>query len=242
MWSAIIFICILLFVLCFLIPHHRRLTSKNWLKDAYGIYNSKITNFHDRISPEEQKYINAIIADYDPGVEFRHGFEISPYSFSIAIDKTNGFVNLTRCNIGSVTTNIGENVEQLLEYMDISDVLSPGFKYYGIGWDLLDSIVKFYTLSHDRKKIECHVFKVKRNESNAITTTIFNTKKTYNVGDKNTVMLKNGKSIHQINTNRNWVEDIGNSTANAWIKKMQKMGFILDTFSDYDGKINLYFD
>ena len=245
MWSAIIFICILLFVLCFFIPHHRRLTSKNWLKDAYGIYNSEITNFHDRISPEEKKYINAIIADYDPRVEFRHGFEISPYSFSISIDKTNGFVNLTRLNFGSVTTNIGENVEQLMEYMGISeDLCSPGFKYYGIGWDLRDSIVKFYMLSHDRQKIECHVFKVKRNELNAITSTNFHTKKNYHVGSSNTVMLKNGKSIDQINTNRNriWVEDIGNSTANAWIKKMQKMGFILDTFSEYDGKINLYFD
>ena len=244
MWIAIIFIS-LLFVLFMLIPKgtHGRLTSKNWLNDAYMIFNSKITNFQDRISPEEQGYINAIIADYDPGVEFRHGTDISPYSFSIAIDKQSEFVNLTRVNIGSVERNIDSHVEQLLDYMNICDDLClPGFKYYGVGWDLEESILKFYTLGHDRQRIECHVFKVKRNEFNAITSTKFHTKKNYHVGSSNTVMLKNGKSIDQINTNRIWVEDIGNSTANAWIKKMQKMGFILDTYSDYDGKINLYFD
>ena len=244
MWIAIIFIS-LLFVLFMLIPKgtHVRLTSKNWLKDAYGIYNSKITNFHDRISAEEQEYINAIIADYDPGVEFRHVTDISPYSFSIAIDKQSEFVNLTRVNIGSVERNIDSHVEQLLDYMDICDDLClPGFKYYGIGWDMHESIMKIYTLSHDRQKIECHVFKVKRNDLNAITSTKFHTKKNYHVGSSNTVMLKNGKSIDQINTDRNLVDDIGNSTANAWIKKMQKMGFILDTFSDYEGKLNLYFD
>ena len=30
--------------------------------------------------------------------------------------------------------------------------------------------------------------------------------------------------------------------ADDWIKKMKKLGFVLDTHSDYDGKINLYFD
>ena len=220
------------------------MTSNNWLSDAYSIFNDKIYNFHDTLSRQEQNYINEMISKYNPSQEFQNGGEISPYSFSIAIDKKSRNVNLTRVNIGSVSRDINASVKRLLDYIAVEEnICSPGFKYYGIGWDVIEGIMKFYMLSHDRRKIECHVFKVERNdESNEITTATFDMKKTYVVGEKNTVMLKNGKAIDQINTNRKWVHDMENSTANAWINKMQKLGFILDTVSDYEGKINLYFD
>lgn len=221
---------------------YRRLTSNNWLSDAYSTFNKKVYNFHDIISRQEQKYIIDIISKYNPSLEFQNGGELSPYSFSISIDKKSGIVNLTRVNIGSVSRDISANIVRLLDHINVKDNLClPGFKYYGIGWDVIEGIIKFYTLSHDRRKIECHVFKVERNESNEIATAKFNTKKTYDVGNNITVMLKNGKAIDQINTNRKCVT-MENSTANAWINKLQKLGFILDTMSDYEGKINLYFD
>ena len=95
---------------------------------------------------------------------------------------------------------------------------------------------------YDKRKIQCHVYKVVRNDKNKIIETTFDTKKTYDVGEKVTVMYKNGKNIEQVNLPRPTSVDTKNTIANTWIKKMQKLGFIFDTYSDYDGKINLYFD
>ena len=223
-------------------PKHPRLMSSNWLSDAYDIFNDKIHPFKYKISNREQEYIYAIIDNYDHMIEFKNGQEISPYSFSISIDKNTGQVNPTRINIGSVEQNIQPNVTKLLKYIQVNETpCTPGFKYYGIGWDLVDGIIKIYTIK-DREKIECYVYKVKRNDKNDIISSSFHTKKTYDIGKRNTIMYKNGEEIEQINTSRKSSEKLSVHHANTWIKKMQKLGFIFDTFSDYDGKINLYFD
>ena len=55
-------------------------------------------------------------------------------------------------------------------------------------------------------------------------------------------MHKSGKNVEQINLSRPGSIDTKNDIANTWIKTMHDLGFIFDTYSDYDGKINLYFD
>ena len=55
-------------------------------------------------------------------------------------------------------------------------------------------------------------------------------------------MYKDGKKVNQRNVNRDFATDMKHPVANEWLSKMEKLGFILDTHSDYDGNINLYFD
>lgn len=215
----------------------------NWLSDAYGLYNDYVYPFHDRISTEERRYVNFIVKNYDRSREFKNTYNVSPYSFSMSIEKDSGNTNLTRVNLGSVEKNIEVCVTRLLRHVGIHDMIrAPGYKYYGIGWDLEDGILKIYTLRYDKRKIQCHVYKVVRNDKNEIIETTFDTKKTYDVGEKVTIMHKNGKNIEQVNLPRPKSVDTKNTIANTWIKTMQNLGFIFDTYSDYDGKINLYFD
>lgn len=249
MTNVVLFLIVmfLLITLCYLFnicrqPKRLRLVSSNWLSKAYDIFNEKIYPFKSKISEKEQEYIYSLIDSYEHKNEFNNGYEISPYSFSISIDKNTNQVNPTRFNMGSVEKDINHLVIKLLKHIQVNDTLcTTGFKYYGIGWDLLDGIIKIYTIK-ERDKIECFVYKVKRNERNEVTSSSFLTKKSYDIGKKSTIMYKNGKKVRQINTSRDGCIDLGNQIANAWVKNMQGLGYIFDTFSDYDGKINLYFD
>ena len=224
-------------------PLYKRLTSDNWLHTAYDLFNYNVFPFRKNISNQEQIYIDAVINDFDHEYEFKNGYEISPYSFSISIDVDNdAIVNPTRVNIGSVEKDIRQHVNRFLDHIKVPKQCEPGFKYYGIGWDLVDRIIKIYTLKEDRSEIQCYVYKVKRDNLHNVISTTFDTKKTYSVGKKKTIMHKQGMSIDQINASRFGTKDMLNPIANAWVKRMQRLGFKLDTFSQYDGKINLYFD
>ena len=87
---------VLLLLLGCLFMYTRR---DNWLSVAYSLYNSHVYPFHDKISTEEQRYIDFIIKNYDYSKEFTNTYTISPYSFSVSIDKESGKTNLTRVNI-----------------------------------------------------------------------------------------------------------------------------------------------
>lgn len=230
--------------LIFILSYRRpRYTDNNRLLSVYNIYNRHFYPFHDNISSIEREYINSIINKYDSKKEFENTVDISPYSFSISIEKETGKVNLTRFNIGSVETDIQIYIKRLLEHIRIDDSFcKSGYKHAGVGWDLNEGILKFYTLSADKRKIECHVYKVQRDDRNEITEAVFDTKKIYDVGKKNTCMYKNGKMVNQINLSRSGIFDTHNHIANDLLKKMQRVGFILDTYSEYDGSITLYFD
>ena len=224
-------------------PLYKRLTSDNWFRTAYDLFNDNVFAFKKNISEQEQNYIDSLIKDFDFEYEFKNGYEISPYSFSISIDvNIDGIVNPTRVNVGSVEKDIRQHVNILLDHIKVPKHCEPGFKYYGIGWDLVDRIIKIYTLKEDRSEIQCYVYKVKRDNLHNVISTTFDTKKTYSVGKKKTIMHKQGMSIDQINASRFGTKDMLNPIANAWVKRMQRLGFKLDTFSQYDGKINLYFD
>src|SRR5210317_1800263 len=98
------------------------------------------------------------------------------------------------------------------------------------------------TRCKDRTKIECHVYKDERNENNDIIKTTFLTRKKYTVGEKNTVMYKDGKEINQVNVSRIKKHDAHHPLANTWINKMHDLDFTLDTYSEYNDTISLYFD
>ena len=234
---------LVLLILCIAILVFRRSQSTNILAHMYDTYNTHVYPFHKRVGIEEQAYIHAVVSKYDYHKEFKKSVNVSPYSFSISIDKETNAVNLTRVNIGSVETDISQPTQRLLGHLKIKEnVCAPRFKYYGVGWDLVDGIIKFYTLRDDKKCIECHVYKVTRDANNEIVDTAFHTKKSYDVGKKNTVMYKDGKKVNQRNTARVIPTRLDHPVANEWIRKMTKLDFVLDTHSDYDGNINLYFD
>ena len=86
------------------------------------------------------------------------------------------------------------------------------------------------------------MYKVTRDATHEIVETKFHTKKTYDVGKRDTIMYKNGKQIKQRNVVRALPTRMKNPIANKWVTKMTKLNFVFDTHSDYDGKINLYFD
>lgn len=247
MITIIVLVLIVVIVFAaFFVPfsiYKHRLTSDNWFHTAYELFNDDVFAFKNNISKQEQTYIDAVIKDFDFEYEFNNGYEISPYSFSVSIDLNNGgVVNPTRVNVGSVEKDIRQQVNGLLDHIKVPKHCEPGFKYYGIGWDLVDRIIKIYTLKEDRSEIQCYVYKVKRDNLHNVISTTFDTKKTYAVGKKKTIMHKYGMSIEQINASRFVTKDMLNPIANAWVKRMQRLGFKLDTYSRYDGKINLYFD
>ncbi len=234
---------ILIFLTLFFMYRTRSQSRVNYLEQFYDVYTRNVYPFHRKIGKIEREYISNLKGVYDYYKEFRETVHISPYSFSISIDKETNKVNLTRVNIGSVESDITSHVEKLLRHIGVdTQICAPNYKYYGVGWDLVDEIIKFYTLSNDKSKIECYVYKVKRDAENEIVESKFETKKEYDVGKKNTVMHKNGKKIDQKNLSRVASMNTKHPVADDWIKKMKKLGFMLDTHSDYDGKINLYFD
>lgn len=239
----LIVLILVLIIGLFIFPLYKRLTSDNWFHTAYHLFNDNVFNFKKYISEKEQNYIDSLIKDFDSDYEFKNGYEISPYSFSISIDlNDNGIVNPTRVNVGSVEKDIRQHVKGLLDYIRVPKHCEPGFKYYGVGWDLVDRLIKIYTLKEDRSEIQCYVYKVKRDNLHNVISTTFDTKKTYAVGKKKTIMQKHGMSIDQINTSRFVTKDMLNPVANAWVKRMHRLGFKLDTYSEYEGKLNLYFD
>jgi hypothetical protein len=237
------YILVLLILIAVYVIFTRKKPNCNLLRERYDTYIRNVFPFNTKISRTEQNYISTITRNHDYYTEFDKGFEISPYSFCIAVDKKTNDVNLTKLNIGSVENDITKDVTRVLTDIGIHDsICAPNYKYYGIGWDLVDKIIKFYTLRLDRSKIACHVYKVERDKNNNITKAVFITKKMYDVGETNTIMHKDGKKINQVNVSRIKKHDAQHVTANAWINKMHALDFTLDTYSDYNGKISLYFD
>lgn len=237
-----IFVLILLLMMVYVIFTRKKPTA-NLLRERYDTYIKNVFPFDTKISRVEQDYISTIAQKHNYYTEFDKGFEISPYSFCIAVNKKTNDVNLTKVNIGSVENDITKDVTRVLKDMGIHDsICAQNYKYYGIGWDLENKIIKFYTLRLDRSKIGCHVYKVERDKDNNITDAVFTTKKMYDVGEKNTVMHKDGKKINQVNVSRIKKHDAHHPIANTWINKMRALDFTLDTYSDYSGKISLYFD
>ena len=95
------YLILLLLLGCLLSPRR-----DNWLSYAYDLYNDYVYPFHDRISTEERRYVNFIVKNYDRSREFKNTYNVSPYSFSMSIEKESGKTNLTRVNLGSVEKNI----------------------------------------------------------------------------------------------------------------------------------------
>ena len=89
-----------------------------------------------------------------------------------------------------------------------------------------------------------YVYKTKRDRKNNITSINYDTKKNYDVNKNTTYMYKNGKTVEQ----HNKIPKLDNTYYQKYpeiielIDDMNNRGFDLDTYSEYDNKLNLYFD
>ncbi len=172
---------------------------------------------------------------------------ISPYTYSMKISKLNGTINSSRFAFGTKSNHkeIEKNIKQLVKKIGITDLSKESNDlWYGVGWDLEDNIIKFYTISRDKKTLGCYVYKTMRDDEKNIIKIKYSSKKTYDVNKDKTYMFKNGKTVEQYNS----VPKIDNVYYNKYpqlkeiISDMDKRGFYLDTYSDYDNFLNLYFE
>ena len=212
----------------------------------FKIYNEKIYPFMKKISHDEQIFIEKTLNNMNTR-DIRENKHISPYSFSFCIDKNKNKTNYSRFNIGNKSNQniFKKDVKELLDKLEIRIDKPQAYNWYGIGWDLEENIIKIHMINKRNKKIICYVYDVERGRNNNVKNTTLHSSKTYLIGVEKTTMLKQGKSINQFNIQNNFNSKhlkIKYPETDKIIKDMNKKGFDIDSYSEYDNKLNLYFD
>lgn len=171
--------------------------------------------------------------------------QISPYMMSWIINK-NGDINYSRFAIGTLTKNEDFMIDckELLDKMNIntSDINVPYYyKWYGFAWDIENKLIKIYLLNKQGTKIICYEYKVERINKNISSGKIFKIKR-YEVFDSVTIMHKNGTDVHQINSSSLPDHLIKKYNIGDKFKEMKNNSWDLDTYSEYEDKLTLYFE
>lgn len=211
----------------------------NQIKYKLDLYNKHFFNLNLNLSIEENLFINKCISNIDDKDIFINE-HISAYTFCPSVDKS-GLINYGRFAFGKKTKDkyFYSLVEELFNFLNINIYNSKdNFFYYGVGWDYLNNLIKFYQLSSDYTNIYCEEFLIDR--ANFKNNYMIKSKE-YAVGVYNTIMNKDDSNINQINLNNN-SKVFDNSHANDLCDKMKSLDFLLDTYSIYNNKTTLYFD
>ena len=213
--------------------------------DLYNTYIKDIYPLQKNISVHEKDFIEKSlhkITDED----IKTNEHISPYSYSCCINKTKNKTNFSRFNIGNKSNQdeFGRDVQKLLNKLEIKLEKPEMYNWYGIGWDLEENIFKVSFLHKNNNKILCYVYNIER-EGKKIKNIELVSNKIYIVRKDKTIMFKDGKSINQYNVKNKM--DISKykkkyPEINKIIYNMNKKGFHIDSYSEYDNKLNLYFD
>jgi len=210
----------------------------------FKFYNKYFYPLENNITEHEKRFIlNWMLKlEYD---DFENETHISPFTISIVIFK-NGNINKSRLAIGTKTKFdlFKKETNELLGKMNIKIEPPKDYKYYGIAWDIEDELFKIYFLSDDNSKMICHILKIKRNGINILNVKLKDIKK-YDVDEKVTLMHKEGKIVKQFNQSslplelRKKYPSIKNLEQSL---SFNNMHLHLDTYSEYDNKLNLYYD
>lgn len=211
-------------------------------KIDYNFYNKHIFNLKKYITKNENTFINKWINNLE-----RKDFSmnnISTYLTGVTI-YTNGTVNYSRFAIGTLTKFYLFKTDciDLMKKMHLNPINVPNnYMYYGVAWDIHDNLFKIYLLNNKRTNILCYVYKITRHNNDIINSNFLQIKK-YDVYYNNTIMHKNGQRVYQINSNT-LSKNLLNKYEKAYkiINKMKKFNWMLDTYSEYDNKLNLYFE
>ena len=195
------------------------------IKYKFYKYQKNIFSIYSYLSDEEYNFVIKTLNDISDD-DIRKNKHLSSYSFVISIE--NNEINTSRFIVGTKTKpeNFKKNSIRMLKSLNISEKSPIRFQWYGIGWDINNNIIKIYFLKKDFSEIICKEYV--RNPSKKIR------EKKYNVGLQTTIMEKDGQKIEQINNFKKFKYEI--------LQKMLNLGFSLDTYSEYNKKITLYFD
>tara|TARA_E500000318_G_scaffold106533_1_gene114641 strand:- start:623 stop:1222 length:600 start_codon:yes stop_codon:yes gene_type:complete len=195
------------------------------VKHKFYKYQKNIFSIYSHLSNQEYSFLIKTLNDISDD-DINKDKHLSSYSFVISIE--NDKINTSRFIVGTKTKpeNFKKNSIKMLKSLNISEKSPIGFQWYGIGWDINSNIIKIYFLKKDFSEIVCKEYT--RNPSKKIR------EKKYKVGSQTTIMEKDGQKIKQINNFKKFKHEI--------LQKMLDLGFSLDTHSEYNKKITLYFD
>ena len=213
-------------------------------KNFYKKYNELYYPLREKLTNQENKFIDKWIEKMEKN-DIEKNKHISATTVSFTLYK-NGHINKSRFGIGTKTkfNDFKSDVKQLLNYFGVQKFLPNNYNYYGVAWDIEDNLFKLYGLNQDSSKILCNVYNVKRS-NNRIMSMTFDSKKYYTVGKDKTIMKKDGKNISQYNTGLNTYPReyiLKYPKLKGVIKSIHKNNLHLDTYSEYDNKLNLYFE
>ncbi len=212
------------------------------MKNTYKDYNNDIFNLQQYITEQENKFIIKWLSKLDKNdYKFKN---ISSYciEFTINID---GTINNSRFAIGTLTKFDEFKIDciKLMKYLKIDPIkLSNTFTYYGIAWDIQNNLFKIYLINELKNRIKCYEYKINRYKQTIVNTS-FSLIKNYYVKSKYTVMYKNGATIYQINSDKLPLQILNKyKKSKNIITDMEQKGWLLDTYSEYNNKLNLYFE
>lgn len=216
---------------------------RNTIND-YLDYNKNVYPFESKITLLENNFILKWIKKLEQDDTYKYPY-ISTFTVGYTIHNNTNHVNKSRFGIGTITKNkeFKRDCINLFKKMniDINSIKSDyGYDWYGIAWDIEDELLKLYLLNNRKTEIICYVYNVNR-KNNTIISRFVNVKK-YKVTKDYTTMFKDGKEIIQYNANKLPTRLIKKYDIDNKIKEIKNIGLNLDSYSEYDNKLNLYFD
>lgn len=209
----------------------------------YDDYNHYIYPLEDNITKQENDFIRKWIDKLEERDISKYD-HISTYMIGFTIFK-NGHINKSRFGIGTLTKHneFKNDCMKILKKYSLDLKAPKGFVWYGVAWDIEDKIIKIYFLNKEKTKIISYVYSVSRTEDRKISEIYFSSKKYYNVNKNNTLMFKNKKVISQVNSEILPVYlKKRYPKSKKILSKMNNGNWDLNTYSEYNGKLNLYFD
>ena len=209
------------------------------------VYHEEVYPILDKISQVEIEFIYNYIKNSSVE-DIKKDNHVSPYTYCINVKKIDGKINSSRFAFGTKTNHkeLEKNIKDLAQEININLPDKKHHLWYGVGWDLEDKLIKFYTISKDSKTMTCYVYNTERDNESNIKQIKYNSKKKYDVNKDVTYMHKDGKTIEQHNN----VPKIDNVYYKKYpkiteiINDMNNRGFVIDTYSEYNDTLNIYFD
>ena len=198
------------------------------IKNKFYNYQKNIFSIISSVNDQEYEFILktlSLITEKD----LEEKAHISAYSFPIIIHKNSNKINPSRITVGTKTNFVifRKNAISMLNSLNISETAPEGFNWYGVGWDIENDEIKLYFLKKDFSEIKCKEYQ----RSSALKIR----EKQYKTGVETTKMEKDGEIVEQINVNKE-------SFDHEIVNKMTKLGFAIDTYSEYSNKLTIYFD
>ena len=204
-------------------------------------YNNYIYPLESNITKQEKYFIRKWLNKFEKR-DISQNISTSIVGFTIF---KNGHINKSRMSIGTLTKHreFKNDCKKILKKYNL-DIKEPkGYVWYKVAWDIEDQIIKIYLINKYRTKIICYVYFVSRSKDNKISEMYFSSKKFYNINKNNTLMFKDKQVISQVNSEILPIHlKKRYPKSKKIISKMNNDNWELKLYSEYNGKLNLYFD